>query len=214
VETVDTADTEGTAELVGRAASSERRRARVRREIARHAVDLCLRQGFQATTVEDIATAADYHASSFFRYFASKEEAVFVGLPELTEWFCHRCAEIQPDGDVWAQLREVCVGAIEEFARLDPGTAGDQFRLWTTDPALQAPLAEAFAAWERIVAGRIATMAGLTRPDLGAHLIGVAVVGAFRTAITMGISDPRTFAEHVDQAIRLLAGGLQVPPTQ
>jgi|SRR5581483_1420538 len=201
-----------TEQAPGRAASSRRRRARIRREIAGHAIRLCLRQGFHATTVEDIATAADYHPSSFFRYFSSKEEAVFLGLPELDEWFRLRCEEIGPGDDVWKRLRETCVGAIEEFARNDADTAAAQFQLWTSDPALQAALAEAFATWERIISARLAVIAGLGEPDLRAHLMGVAVIGAFRTGIRMGISDAATFADHIDQAINLLATGLQ-PPT-
>lgn len=195
-----------------RAASSERRRARVRREMARHAIELCLRQGFQATTVEEIAAAADYHPSSFFRYFATKEEAVFFGLPELNHWFAHACAQIGPDDDVWRRMRAACVGAVEEFARSDAATTRAQFTLWTTDPGLRAPLSEAFATWERIVAERFAAIAGLDRPDLRAHMIGAAMIGAFRTAVTMGITDAGAFAEHVDRAIEVLAAGLR-PPT-
>ena len=52
----------------------ELRRSRVRRDLAHCAVTLMAEKGFEATTVvEEIARAADYHPSSFFRYFNSKE---------------------------------------------------------------------------------------------------------------------------------------------
>ena len=37
---------------------------------------LFLERGFEATTIDDIATAADMSRRSFFHYFASKEDVV------------------------------------------------------------------------------------------------------------------------------------------
>jgi AcrR family transcriptional regulator len=43
------------------------------------AVDLCLRQGYECTTVEQIAEAADVSTRTFNRYFATKD-AVFIAV--------------------------------------------------------------------------------------------------------------------------------------
>ncbi|MGW0995414.1 TetR/AcrR family transcriptional regulator [Streptomyces sp. NPDC002523] len=55
---------------------TERRKAETRAEIARAAAALFVRQGLKATRAEDIAQAAGIAPRTFYRYFASKEEAV------------------------------------------------------------------------------------------------------------------------------------------
>ncbi|MFF1273945.1 TetR/AcrR family transcriptional regulator [Streptomyces marokkonensis] len=55
---------------------TERRKAETRMEIARAAAGLFVRQGLRATRAEDIAQAAGIAPRTFYRYFASKEEAV------------------------------------------------------------------------------------------------------------------------------------------
>ncbi|SOD85914.1 transcriptional regulator, TetR family [Streptomyces sp. Ag109_G2-15] len=58
------------------ASLTERRKAETRMEIARAAAALFVRQGLRATRAEDIAQAAGIAPRTFYRYFASKEEAV------------------------------------------------------------------------------------------------------------------------------------------
>lgn len=55
---------------------TERRKAETRMEIARAAAALFVRQGLRATRAEDIAQQAGIAPRTFYRYFASKEEAV------------------------------------------------------------------------------------------------------------------------------------------
>jgi AcrR family transcriptional regulator len=55
---------------------TERRKAATRMEIARAAAGLFVRRGLRATRAEDIAQAAGIAPRTFYRYFATKEEAV------------------------------------------------------------------------------------------------------------------------------------------
>ncbi|MER7406657.1 TetR family transcriptional regulator [Streptomyces sp. NPDC000070] len=59
-----------------RASLTERRKAETRMEIARAAAGLFVRHGLRATRAEDIAQAAGIAPRTFYRYFATKEEAV------------------------------------------------------------------------------------------------------------------------------------------
>ncbi|MFE1325788.1 TetR/AcrR family transcriptional regulator [Streptomyces sp. NPDC058735] len=58
------------------ASLTERRKAETRMEIARAAAGLFVRDGLRATRAEDIAQAAGVAPRTFYRYFATKEEAV------------------------------------------------------------------------------------------------------------------------------------------
>src|SRR5215207_6109076 len=55
----------------------EPRRLRTRRTIQAQALRLFADKGFQATTIEEIAAAAEMAPRTFFRYFPTKEEVVF-----------------------------------------------------------------------------------------------------------------------------------------
>ncbi|MHA3019439.1 TetR/AcrR family transcriptional regulator [Mycobacterium sp. BMJ-28] len=59
----------------------ERKKQRTRATLIDAALDLCLRQGYEGTTVDQIAAVAEVSARTFSRYFATKE-AVFLTLIE------------------------------------------------------------------------------------------------------------------------------------
>src|SRR3984957_1030816 len=56
----------------------ERKRQQTRERLTRMAMALFLERGFEATTLDDIAAAADISRRNFFHYFASKEDVVFA----------------------------------------------------------------------------------------------------------------------------------------
>lgn len=57
----------------------ERKKQNTRRMLVDAAVELCLKQGFESTTVEQIAAAAEISTRTFSRYFPTKD-AVFIAV--------------------------------------------------------------------------------------------------------------------------------------
>lgn len=80
-------------------------RDRTRRTIQAEALRLFAEKGFQATTVEEIAAAAEVAPRTFFRYFPTKDEVVFWPeyLSLLPEFVAAR-----PDGE--HAVEAVCHG--------------------------------------------------------------------------------------------------------
>jgi len=68
----------------GPAGLRERKRQQTRERLTRAAMALFLERGFEATTLDDIAAAADISRRSFFHYFESKEDVVFAWQEEST----------------------------------------------------------------------------------------------------------------------------------
>jgi AcrR family transcriptional regulator len=56
----------------------ERKKQRTREALLRTALELFITQGYERTTVDDIADAVDVSQRTFFRYFAGKEEAALA----------------------------------------------------------------------------------------------------------------------------------------
>ncbi len=87
----------------------ERKKARTRALIQEHALRLFREQGYDETTVEGIAEAAEVSPSTFFRYFPTKEDVVLYDPfdPILIEAFRAQPAELSPLGALRAAMKSV-----------------------------------------------------------------------------------------------------------
>ena len=76
----------------------ERKKAKTRVAVQRHALRLFKEQGYDNTTVEQIADAAEISPSTFFRYFPTKEDVVLYDAmdPILIAEFEAQPAELSP----------------------------------------------------------------------------------------------------------------------
>ncbi|MGW3957111.1 TetR/AcrR family transcriptional regulator [Streptomyces sp. NPDC004752] len=158
--------------LTGAASASltERRKAETRMEIARAAARLFARRGLRATRAEDIAEAAGIAPRTFYRYFATKEEAV----APLYAAGARRWAEAVRAAPADLPLP----AALEHAARhvLTPGTAVSAaswewvrtlVRLTHASPALRRVWAEVCQATERTLADVLEARLGLSAADAG-----------------------------------------------
>jgi AcrR family transcriptional regulator len=84
----------------------EQTRAVIRSLLARTALELFAAQGYDETTVEEVAAAAGISRRTLFNYFDSKEDLALSGLTEQGELIAARFAERPSSEDTWVSLRD------------------------------------------------------------------------------------------------------------
>ncbi|MFF3977446.1 TetR/AcrR family transcriptional regulator [Streptomyces sp. NPDC001828] len=157
----------------------ERKKIKTRSAIRRATYRLIAEQGYEATTVEQIAEAAEVSPSTVFRYFPTKEDIV---LTDESDPVMLREMRSRPAGETPLEsLRYV----VTEAARLSLLHAREETlrrtRLIAEVPALRARMMESVAATSRQLCGVLAERAG--RPvDLEVRVFAVAVLGALHEA--------------------------------
>jgi len=105
-----------------------------RTHVVAAALELFERQGFEATSVEQIAQAAGVSRSTFFRQFGGKEDVVFadheVLLDELRQWLA------KGHDDPWAAVCEASERVFRHFSA-DPDVARRRYKVVRGVPALR-----------------------------------------------------------------------------
>lgn len=83
----------------------ERKKQRTREQIIEAAMRLFAERGYQATTIADIAEAADVAPRTFFSYFASKEAVVFYNVDRDLDGLASTLRERLPGETAFDALR-------------------------------------------------------------------------------------------------------------
>ena len=96
----------------------ERKKLRTRRALADAALRMFTENGFDATTLEELADEAEVSKSTFFRFFPAKEAAAIEAETELWTAYLAALADRDLSGPVLGELHQTLAAAI---AGLDPG---------------------------------------------------------------------------------------------
>ena len=176
---------------------TERRKAATRMEIARAAAGLFVKQGLRATRAEDIAQAAGIAPRTFYRYFATKEEAVAplyeAGARRWTEAVAAAPAELPvPQALEHAVRHTLTPGAGVSAASWE--LVRTLIRLTETSPALGKVWAEVCRASEGVLAEVLVGRSRDGLDNVGKEAAGVrfaaAVAGAaVRVAVERWAAD-------------------------
>lgn len=157
---------------------TERRKAATRMEIARAAAELFMRHGLRATRAEDVARAAGVAPRTFYRYFASKEEALGPLFSAGAEKWAEAVRDAPAGLSVPDALRHAVVRTLTPGVGVRPESmewVRSLLRLAEGSPALRRVWGEACQGAERTLVEVLAARLSATRDAVEAGARGGAV---------------------------------------
>jgi AcrR family transcriptional regulator len=189
----------------------ERKKSRTHDAIVEAAIELFEQKGFDATTVEEIAAAADVSPRTFFRYFDSKLDVVMPHMHEgdddqsFAEWLATRPSD------------EPLIEAVRQVYRQDLGDMVEnnplgvrQLRVTMSTPSLRSHAYDHFQEHQEDMVKVFAERLGVEPDDLQARLMAAAVGTMLWTVadrwVAEGAPEDRLLPL-VDEGFRLLATG-------
>ena len=187
----------------------ERKKARNRAAVQAHALRLFRRQGYDATTVQQIIDAAEVSESTFFRYFPTKADVVLTDDydPLIVEAFLGQPAHLRPI----PALRAAFAAVYDRFPDQEVADQRERMHLIVSVPELRAAMLDQFASVMRLLADVLAVRTGRCAGDMAVRTLAGAVVGAM-VAVTFAMAEDPTadFAALIDEALALLDAGLDL----
>jgi AcrR family transcriptional regulator len=196
----------------------ERKKQQTRQAIHVAAMRLFAERGFEATTIADIAAAADISPRTFFAYFPSKEEVVFATFESAFEDFDRTMTERAPGTTALEALRTWIGRAAKEYTG-DTEAARLEARLRHESPAVAACDLQHMRQFEQRLAEAVAEDLGEPSDALRPRLVAAAAVAALLASSDKAdvileedperaeaiMADPVVF---IDDALRFLEAGL------
>jgi AcrR family transcriptional regulator len=197
----------------------ERKKQQTRDEIARAALKLFTKRGFDAVTVAEVAAAAGVSEKTVFNYFPAKEDLVFPEGQERWHDLVRSIRERPPGASVVEPFRAATQAFLDHVERGPVEDIVARPRLVMGSKALRDRL---FVWWEK-EAGVLAPVIAHEAGDDEAHLVPLVMARTlawthrltFRSAFTRLLEgeDPKRVARDLrrqaDEAYDLLEAGLR-----
>ncbi len=190
----------------------ERKKARTREAIIDAALNLFESNGYDNTTIEDIAAAAEVSPRTFFRYFESKLDLVMTRTDSASDDFGPLLAARPAGESLLDALREVLRSQLG--AQLDDPLVLREFQVMLSTPSLRTMAREHFYEEEAGLVQGVAARLGLDEDSLAAHVIGSMIAAALWGAGNCWIAegaDTARIGPLLDEAFDILAQGLAEP---
>lgn len=190
----------------GRPSLTERRRQETRLEIAECAATLFADQGYDETTVEDIAAAAGISLRTFYRYCAAKEDALTPLLASSVGQLVEALASHPADEPLTAVVAAT-FGTPDSARRLaDTERARRLVRVMGEVPAIRMRWLASGREMQQQLAPALAARTGTAEDSLEVHLLANALIGGLNVALEHWAwqETPDDFAELTLRALRFL----------
>ncbi|MGP4015068.1 mycofactocin system transcriptional regulator [Saccharopolyspora sp. 5N708] len=181
-------------------------------ELEQVAFELFDEQGFERTTVTDIARAAGIARRTFFHYFRSKNDVPWGDFDRELARMRADFHALPTRTPLMAAIRHCLV----EFNRVAPEQVPAhrrRMRLILGVPALQAHSTLRFQAWRQVIAEFAAIRLGQPADGLAPQTIAHATLGVALAAYERWLDEPETeLTDLLDTAMRELATSFEAAP--
>ena len=155
----------------------ERKKQRTREQIIEAAMRLFAERGYHATTIADIATAADVAPRTFFAYFPSKEAVVFHNVDRDLDSLSSALRDRLPGETAFDALRR-WIDAVFDQAMADEDEALLRKRLRCEDEGLANFEGGIMARIQELLLEAIADDLGEPQDALRPRLVTAAAIAA------------------------------------
>ncbi|MEU0281264.1 TetR family transcriptional regulator [Streptomyces sp. NPDC006195] len=156
----------------------ERKKLRTRTAIRRAAFGLIAEQGYEATTIEQIAEASEVSPSTVFRYFPTKEDIV------LTDDYDAVVASVlrsRPAGEPPLEsIRFLLDQTLQSILATEYDEAIQRTKLMVEVPAVRARMTETMAESAKLLGDVLAERTGRAPDDLELRLFIAAMLSVVR----------------------------------
>ncbi len=160
----------------------ERKKLERRHCIEVAAIDLFEADGYDGTTIEDIAAKADIAPRTFFYYFSTKEDVVLADyatrLERITEILGQRPLTEPP----WTALRTAFVIVSGDYSR-ERDELVRRFVIMANNPSVYARSLQLQAGWEDALADVLADRASNGTEDVLPRLMASAALACMRSSL-------------------------------
>lgn len=186
----------------------ERKRAKVRRDIQSNALRLFHEQGYEATTVQQIAEAAVISESTFYRYFPTKADIVLQD--DLDPVFVRTFRAQPPERSAVDAVRSAATSLLGSLSAHDVAHQRERLALIQAVPELRALMLDQFVTGLDLLADEVALRTGRRADDPAVRALAGAVVGVGLAVIATAARNPTTtdLASLLDEALTALPEGL------
>ncbi|MGD0557043.1 MAG: mycofactocin system transcriptional regulator [Streptosporangiaceae bacterium] len=177
------------------------------RELRLIALRLFTEQGFENTTIGQIAAEAGVSERTFFRYFSSKSSVLWIEFEAEVGEIRRALAAAPRNMPMMDAIRRAAV-SVNHYQAEDVPEMRMRMNLIATVPALSAGAAEHYEAWERAISEFAGERIGQDPESLYPLAIGRATLAACRAAYDRWAARADTdLTVYLDAALRALASG-------
>lgn len=171
------------------------------------ALRLFTEEGFDETTVEQIAAGAGVSRRTFFRYFDTKAAVLWHEFDREVDALHNSFEAIGDEVELMEAIRVVVVG-VNHYRAEDVAELRMRINLIGAVPALQASSAPHYDAWERAVSTFAGRRLGLPTDGLLPLAIGRTTLAACRAAFDVWVAQADAdLTIYLDEALSALAAG-------